>query len=143
MKSIQRKYPYFWILAEINTKFNLNHSLDNVRIKNEKDLSYLNSILKHFFKIYIKSNNNIDKLIALLSVTGITLYYQPFYDGNSRTLKCFISIILRRLGYDYTFNSKDFIIPMLYDEEEATVSDLIKLQKIIKNWAWNFLNISK
>ena len=100
-------------------------------------------MLKNFFKIYIKSKNNNDKLIALLSVTGITLYYQPFYDGNSRTLKCFISIILRKLGYDYTFNSKDFIIPMLYDGEEATVNNLIKLQKIIKNWAWNFLNISK
>lgn len=133
MKSIQKKYPYFWILAKINTKFNLKPSLDNVRIKNDEDLSYLNSMLKNFFKIYIKSENNNDKLIALLSVTGIILYYQPFYDGNSRTLKCFISIILRKLGYDYTFNSKDFIIPMLYDGEEATTSDLIKLQKIIKN----------
>ena len=134
MKSIQKKYPYFWILAKINTQFDLNPTLNNIRLKNDEELSILNSMLKNFFKIYIRSKNNNDKLIALLSVTGITLYYQPFYDGNSRTLKFFISIILKKLGYDYTFNSKDFIIPILYEGEEATLSDLKKLQKKIQNY---------
>ena len=143
MNHIQKKYPYFWILAEINAQFALDPSLknilsntnplDNIRPKSYENVPYLNNLFKKFFKILIKSEDNNEKLIALLSVTGVTLYLQPFYEGNSRTLKHFISIILKKLNYDYTFNHEDFIIPMLYEGEEATLNDLKKLQMKIKS----------
>ena len=132
-RAIQEKYPLFNILVRINNSYFNNVENYNIRLSQKEDLDYLEKLLNSFFNT-LKEKNDINTVIkSLLTIMGKILSYQPFYDGNSRTLKKFIAIVLNKLGYKIIYDEKDFIIPMLMGNESCTYEDIQILKRKIKN----------
>lgn len=124
--NMHKKYPHFSKLIEINTSY-FKDKTNNIRLY-EEDIEYLEELLNNLWKsIETKNINYI--LSTLLTTTGKILYLQPFYDGNSRTLKTYISIILNNLGYSISYNNNDFIIPMLLENECCNNEEINNLKK--------------
>ncbi len=118
---MKEKFPYFYKLICINK---LYFKGDNLRIKNYNDLEEINNLIYILYQS-IKDLDDINSLIeVVLNVTGKILYMQPFYDGNSRTLKDFIKSIFKSLKYDIEINENDYIIPILFEEEQCTEEEL-------------------
>lgn len=124
MKDIFNDFPYFGQLVKINNVFFSNEKNYNIRLYNVEDLMLFDSLLEEFDKVLNNCHDVDTVLLSLLNLVGKLLYLQPFYDGNSRTLKQFIVIVLNKLGYDLSFNNDDFIIPMLFDEDECTYEEV-------------------
>ena len=129
--SIQEKYPYFSILIRINNLYFNDIENYNLRLSNEEDLSYFESLLSTFFYISNITDDINTILFYLLTITGKLLNYQPFYDGNSRTLKQFIKTVLQEIGYNLEYNQEDFIIPMLFDNEVVSNEKILCLKRKI------------
>ena len=104
---LHNKYPYFATLTEINNIFIPNSTNFNIREFCDEKLKFYDDMLKLFFD----KLNNLDNseyteemLLLLLNTVANLIMYQPFYDGNSRTAKLFMNILLNRLGYDFSYD---------------------------------------
>ena len=126
--NIYIKYPHFSKLIEINNSYFKDEKY-NIRL-HEEDIKYIEELLANLSKSIETTNFNYI-LSTLLTTTGKILYLQPFYDGNSRTLKAYISIILNNLGYNISYNNNDFIIPILLEDECCNNEEISKLKKKI------------
>ena len=127
MEAIYKKYPYFSKLVKINSS-SINEK-NNIRLNSWEDLEYFDGLLKNFFEL-LKTTRDIDTvLLNLLNLVGKLLYYQPFYDGNSRTLKIFLNIVLKELGYNILYKEDDYIIPMLFDSDVCSIDEVMEFKK--------------
>lgn len=127
MEEIYKKYPYFSKLVKINSS--IINDKNNIRLNSEEDLKYFDGLLKDLYEV-LKTTQDIDKiLLNLLNLVGKLLYYQPFYDGNSRTLKIFLNIVLKELGYNILYKEDDHIIPMLFDSDVCSIDEVIEFKK--------------
>ncbi len=124
INEVFKKYPYF-------SKLLINNSLitENIQeIKNIKDIEEIDLMIKSLYQI---NYDDIDVLLYnLLTVTGRILRDQYFDDGNSRTLKAFLRDYLEELGYYVCINDDDFVMPVLFEGETATMSDIIKFKNM-------------
>ena len=123
LNEVFKKYPYF-------SKLLINNSLitKNKEIKNIKDIEEIDLMIKSLYQI---NYDDIDVLLYnLLTVTGRILRDQYFDDGNSRTLKAFLRDYLEELGYYVCINDDDFVMPVLFEGETATMSDIIKFKNM-------------
>lgn len=124
INEVFKKYPYF-------SKLLINNSLitENIQeIKNIKDVEEIDLMIKSLYQI---NYDDIDVLLYnLLTVAGRLLRDQYFDDGNSRTLKAFLRDYLEELGYYVCINDDDFVMPVLFEGETATMSDIIKFKNM-------------
>lgn len=139
------KYKYLDKLVIINSRFLKDLRLgENIRYNNPYELNHLNNILKGFYRNFFNAESLEEKLIYLLNVTGILLFFQPFYDANSRTLKYFIKIMLKKIkiSVDIPLNSmhKDIhIIPFFFDPiMSCSETNVLLLQEIIRKSGYDF-----
>ena len=109
-------YPYLDILVRINQKYFKN---SNIRLNTTEDLITIDFMIREFYQ-YLVTENNLRNIIAsLLNLCGRSWLLQPFYDGNTKTLKDFMTIIFHELGYIIDMNNPDIpIIPIFYYENE-------------------------
>ena len=128
MNNIRHKYPYLNLLVTINSRIVGNINTSNLRFTDETDLGHLNNIVKSIFHSLIVQNKN-EALLTLLNSSGHLLYYQAFFDGNSRTIKIFIKLILNKLKFNFKYELDAHLIPMLFDGENCTNEDIIKFKK--------------
>lgn len=125
MKYTAGKYKYFDLLVTINNHYFPNDNFgDNVRENDEKYLALYNNLLEDFFH-KLRNFNSLDEFIELsLNITGYLWLQQPFFDGNTRTLKSFLKLTFKNLNYDLNVNIIDddrHIIPLFYyDDEKCT-----------------------
>lgn len=126
---IYDEYKYFERLVKINNKFFRNKKYNNVRLDSEKYLKLFDESLEKLYTITHNTNNLDIIILSILELTGRLLYFQPFYDGNSRTLKQFIRCHLADIGYKASFNNDDYIIPMLFEGERCTIDDVITFKE--------------
>lgn len=130
---LHNKYPYFSNLIEINHKFIPSSKNFNIREFSEDRLQLYEDILTDlFFKIdTIESQDEL--LTSILTTVSIIIFSQPFCDGNSRTAKTFLNILLTNLGYKFSYDFDSFIIPIFYNEDEkCDVEDLKKFKNKVK-----------
>lgn len=133
MNILHNKYPYFATLTEINNIFIPNSTNFNIREFSEDRLQLYEDILTDlFFKIdTIESQDEL--LTSILTTVSIIIFSQPFCDGNSRTAKTFLNILLTNLGYKFSYDFDSFIIPIFYNEDEkCDVEDLKKFKNKVK-----------
>ena len=124
---MNKKFPYFYTLIYINKYYSKTNN--NVKIKRKEDLTEINNLIYNLY-INIINEDDINKIISeILNTTGRILYMQPFYDGNSRTLKRFIKIIFNSLNYKFFYDKKDFLIPILFEEERCTENEINNFKK--------------
>lgn len=139
------KYKYLDKLVIINSRFLKDlRPGENIRYNNPYELNHLNNILKGFYRNFFNAESLEEKLIYLLNVTGILLFFQPFYDANSRTLKYFIKIMLKKIkiSVDIPLNSKHkdiHIIPFFFDPiMSCSETNVLLLQEIIRKSGYDF-----
>lgn len=125
---IYGEYQYFEHLVKINHRLFKNKKY-NVRLDSEKYLKFFDESLEKLYTITHNTNNLDIILLSILELTGRLLYFQPFYDGNSRTLKQFIRCHLEDIGYQVSFNNSEYIIPMLFEGESCTIDDIITFKE--------------
>lgn len=123
------EYKYFRHLIKINNKIFSKQEDYNIRLYSAEPLKCFEDLLANFYTLLHNTNDFDIILLSLLEITGKLLYYQPFYDGNSRTLKQFIREVLTELGYQISFNNDDYIIPMLFDGEKCTAENVIDFKQ--------------
>ena len=125
------KYKYFDKLVLINKIFiNIEN---NVR-ETEDKIAICNNLLQNFFH-KVEMETDFDKIIELvLNLVGILWLYQPFYDGNTRTLLFFLKIFFESLGYDLIINNEVRLsLPIFYRENEyCHGSDILKIKERLK-----------
>ena len=116
MKNSYEDYQYFYKLVKINSIYFKDN---NIRITNKDYLTEIDNLIHNIY-LTIEKEKNINIIIrVILNSVGKVLYMQPFHNGNSRTLKQFIKILLNSIDYDIYYNRKDYIIPLLFDNEEC------------------------
>ncbi len=133
LNTLHNKYPYFSNLIGINHKFIPSSKNFNIREFSEDRLQLYEDILTDlFFKIdTIESQDEL--LTSILTTVSIIIFSQPFCDGNSRTAKTFLNILLTNLGYKFSYDFDSFIIPIFYNEDEkCDVEDLKKFKNKVK-----------
>lgn len=129
MKYTAGKYKYFDLLVTINNHYFPNNNFgDNVRENDKKYLTLYNKLLEDFFH-KLRNFNSLDEIIKLsLNLTGYLWFQQPFFDGNTRTLKSFLKLVFKHLNYDLNVNKIDndkCVIPLFYyDDEECTQNEI-------------------
>lgn len=139
------RYKYLDRLVRINSRFlkDLKPG-DNIRYDNHKELKHLDNILKGFYNNFFSSVSLEEKLIYLLNVTGILLHFQPFYDGNSRTLKVFMMDMLKSIDINVDIpvnkeHSNTHIIPFFFDPiEKCPQCNVLMLEDIIRKNGHDF-----
>jgi len=97
----------------------------NIRLPKE-DLIFIDDLIK---KLYILTNkcDNINTIIEnLLNVVGAIWYMQPFYDGNTRTLKIFMKSFLKKININIDTNGS--IIPILLEGDTVSSTDILKIK---------------
>lgn len=129
------KYKYFDFLVEIN-----NHYLQevptgtNVRESNEANLNLLNTLLEEFFD-NLSLANSLDEIITLsLNLAGFFVLRQPFYDGNSRTMKAFLVLVFKQYHYKIKLpkDNEQLIIPLFYyDNEKCTNTNIENFKRLL------------
>ena len=89
-------------------------------------------VIKQTLKIdNIESQDEL--LTSILTTVSIIIFSQPFCDGNSRTAKTFLNILLTNLVYKFSYDFDSFIIPIFYNEDEkCDVEDLKKFKNKVK-----------
>ena len=121
MKNPYEDYQYFYKLLKINS---LYFKEDNVRITDRKILLEIDDLIHNIY-LTMEKEKNINTIIrVILNSIGKVLYMQPFHNGNSRTLKQFIKVLLNSIDYDIYYNRKDYIIPLLFDNEECNNEEI-------------------
>lgn len=130
MNEIRHKYPYLSLLATINGRIIKNTETSNLRFTEETDLSYLDNTIKKVFHS-LTTKDKDETLITLLNSSGHLLYYQPFFDGNSRTIKIFINLVLNKLEYNFEYGTDEIIITMLFDGGSCTSEEITKFKKAL------------
>lgn len=124
IQEVSSKFPYFYKLY----LYNISVSKDNgLLFEDLNDISDIDQMLK---SLYLVSGDLDSILYHLLTCCGQILGRQYFKDGNSRTLKLFIKDYLEELGYQLEFDYNDFIMPMLFEGEEATLNDIEKFKRL-------------
>lgn len=124
-------FKYFDYLVLINQYFfKKNLPNFNLRVTNIKDIIYYNELIKSFFQ-QLSCENDINRIIEIsLNLTGFLWFRQPFFDGNTRTLKRFLKLIFNTLHYEIYFSKNDIIIPAFCsDDETCTQQDILKLKR--------------
>lgn len=129
------KYKYVDKLVKINSRFlkDLKPG-ENIRYHNPNELRHLNNILKGFYKNYFNTDSLEERLVYLLNVTGILLFFQLFYDGNSRTLKVFITEMLKAININISLDDSNIhIIPFFFEPiENCPENNVLLLKDIIR-----------
>ena len=49
--------------------------------------------------------------------------------GSPNTLKIFLNIVLKELGYNILYKEDDYIIPMLFDGDVCSIDEVIEFKK--------------
>lgn len=128
------KYKYFDILILINNFYLKEKDQKfNLRVKNINDIILYNFLIENFF-IQCSIEKNIDKIIEYsLNLCGYLWFKQPFYDGNTRTLKKFLQLFFSTSHYSLTISRNDLIIPCFCNDNDfCTYDDIIKLKRLLK-----------
>ena len=121
------KYKNFDKLFKIN-KIIIHNYNNEIRV-DENEISKINSLMNNLYK---KHSMNIRIKVALY-VSAIILLRQPFFDGNSRTIKAFLKNYFKGYGLLLDISEKDFIIPLFYFEtDNINNNDIKKLKKRLK-----------
>lgn len=104
-----------------------------------KEFDEVNSLIK---KLVEHDNINLDEFVEeIIRCAAIIFLYQPFYDGNYRTVLGLIQFLLERYGYEVCIDNlyNDYfngvrIIPTIYDREDKICVDSyrVKLLKHVK-----------
>lgn len=133
MEYIVGKYKHFDFLVLINSHYLHMVPGTNVRIDTQEEYILCNQILEDFFDNLVMANT-IEEVIELaLNLTGFFWYRQPFFDGNTRTLRKFLELLFKELKYhvDLTYKESDRpIIPIFYgDEESCNTNDINNLKR--------------
>ena len=114
-------YPNFDELVKINNQ--LFSKINNYNIRENKDIPFIERKLE-----ILNQLNTLDEEI-LLSIIASILCLQPFYDGNSRTLKIYMKKYLTQFKKELDLAENDKIIPIFYTpEEKCSSSDLKKIR---------------
>lgn len=124
-------FKYFDYLVLINQYFlKKDFPNFNLRITDIEEINYYNEKIKSFFK-QLSEETDINKIIETsLNLTGFLWFRQPFFDGNTRTLKRFLQLIFKTLHYEIYFSKNDIIIPIFYSENETcSQDDVLKLKR--------------
>ncbi len=108
MTDLKEKFPYFYELVLINDRM-FEYTINN-NIRDEKVLNYIEKRLKRL-NMEQKLNEEL-----LLDTIAVILCLQPFYDGNSRTLKIYLRNYLNRFSKTIDINEK--IIPVYYTSND-------------------------
>ena len=108
MTDLKEKFPYFYELVLINDRM-FEYTINN-NIRDEKVLNYIEKRLKRL-NMEQKLNEEL-----LLDTIVVILCLQPFYDGNSRTLKIYLRNYLNRFSKTIDINGK--IIPVYYTSND-------------------------
>ena len=108
MTDLKEKSPYFYELVLINDIM-FEYKINN-NIRDEKVLNYIEKRLKRL-NMEQKLNEEL-----LLDTIAVILCLQPFYDGNSRTLKIYLRNYLNRFSKTIDINEK--IIPVYYTSND-------------------------
>ena len=120
MKYNLNQYFFLDILVKINARL-MNTTVDDaLRIKDEATWQDIDNRIKEIFSI---DNEivDIDIIIeCILNLTGYLKLIQPFYDGNNRTLSCFLKMFFALINYDIdtNINKHSTLIPIFYEEDE-------------------------
>lgn len=110
-------YPYFNKLSTIN-KIIINTPYN---IRSYEYIPLMENLLSSL------NNKELD-IENMLKVTAIILFLQPFYDGNTRTLKLYMHKYLLKFGLNISWDNN--VIPIFFDiDEEVSKKDLINFKK--------------
>ena len=121
---LKEMYPFFYKLYLYNKIFSSDPGLD---YEDVTDVIEINDKIRNMYLI----NGDLDyTLFCLLTCCGQMLGRQYFKDGNSRTLKQFIRNYLSDLGYELEFDFSDNVMPLLLDNEQATIKDIERFKEI-------------
>ena len=126
------KYKYFDILVYINMHYFPSELGENIREDNEFALALYNQLLEDFFMQILSEIELNEVCRKILDLTGFIWYRQPFFDGNTRTLRVFIKLIFYLFDYDIDLQSKEYeqFIPIFYQEDEKCDNhDIEKLKR--------------
>ena len=119
---VRNKYPYFYKLYLYNISLSKDYGLEFDDIN---DIKNIDDMIKNLYLV----NGDLDNILYhLLTSCGQLLGRQYFKDGNSRTLKLFIKDYLEEMGYKVDINYYDFIMPLLFEDEKATLNDIEKFK---------------
>lgn len=122
MTELINKYPYFYELVLINNR--LFNYVDNYNIRDEDMIDYIEN------KLRILNNEKSLNEELLLDTVSVILCMQPFYDGNSRTLKIYLRNYLNR--FNKSININDNFIPVYYsNDDKLSERDLINFKNRI------------
>ncbi len=117
-------YPYFDKLVVINNSL-FDYVID-YNIRSEEFISFIEEKI-----CYLEHLNSLNEEKLLNTIAAI-LCLQPFYDGNSRTLKLYLKYYLKRFEKELTDISNP-IIPVFYSiEDKCSKRDIDILKKHIK-----------
>ena len=115
---------------------------DKIRCPQE-DLIFLKQKLEYIIKYFNQNPFSEETLEKLIYLMGIICLYQPFYDGNYRTVFLYLKfcLIRKNIIFNYNFSDnpneyKDFI-PLFYSTEdcvkESTKQKLLHYCDFIKD----------
>ena len=124
---------YFNELIRINNELFKNQKLinNNIRISKEniaiiEDLIKKTNILNEKAKTKDKILENTLNLIAIIWST------QPFFDGNTRTVKKYMLEYLKK--YNINIDITNFMIPLVFEGESVSEEKVSELKSKIRNW---------
>lgn len=116
-------YKYFDFLVSVNYKICDFHIIgENVRETDINEIAFYNQLLEDFFT-KLNENPELDKIIeSSLNLTGFLWLRQPFYDGNTRTLRILLKTIFNSIDYNLDLSNEEkekSVIPLFYNEDET------------------------
>ncbi len=127
-----KNYKYFKELIRINKEVYQYGGTSNLRAT-EEEIDGFESVLS---ELYTASGSNLyTTLKSILHACALMYSYQPFYDGNTRTMKRFLVDYLKRNGINVIIGNNDIIIPVYYPGEDNGISkeSIYRLKKRIMN----------
>lgn len=128
-------YIYFDQLVLINSSLFPLTNFKNIIRCSKEEIEYFNNLLEFFFET-IKEEQNLHVIIERsLNLVGILWYYQPFFDGNTRTLQEFLKNLYLSYGLYMDMNElkKYPLIPIFYeDTDRCSKHDIERFFSILK-----------
>ena len=124
------KFIYFDYLVFINS-CNFQNLQKNYNIRCDlNEIILYNNLIKTFFK-ETENEQNIDKIIEkALNLVGFLWFRQPFFDGNTRTLRNFLQIFFCSINYKFEILPNEYFIPIFYsDDEKCNNDNILKIKR--------------
>lgn len=137
----KEKYKYLAFLTELNCIYfpDDNYGFGNLRLTEPDEFQFVDDILNNFFREIKEENDENIIMKKLLDTVGRIWCFQPFLDGNTRTILTFISMFYKLKGYNITFKRDENgmfinnVIPLFYYlSEECSECDIQKLKRELK-----------